>query len=220
MSRTALAVALALSSCAPRHAAEARLLFGDDFSDLRAWSVEGTGAASAAEGSLVWDCSGTREGTAWCRTRFEGPTRVTYDVQVLDGRNNINFFAYARLERDGHDALLPSGAGRTGAYGEYHRFPNYLVTYLVEGGLWRVRFRKNPGFALLSEARVDGPEPARWRAVAYEFARDGTVSLHVDGHLVHRHRDAEPLPLSGYHGLRTWRTHLRYRNFRVYRLFD
>ena len=132
-----------------------------------------------------------------------------YEVQVLEGRNNINFFGYA-----GVDLAAP----RTGAYGEYHVFPNYLITYLVENERWRVRFRKNPGFALLSESRVDGPEPGRWRRMEYRFARDGTIRLSVDGALVREIRDGAPLRLSGRHGLRTWRTRLRYRNFKVYAL--
>jgi hypothetical protein len=200
---------LLLGSCGPTAPESGRLLFEDDFSDLRHWSVEGTGAAVAKEGTFAWDCAGTREGTAWCRTRFEGPTRVTYEVQVLEGRNNINFFAYA-------ETMLE--VRRTGAYEEYHRFPNYLITYLLEDSKWRIRFRRNPGFALMSEKRVDGPEPNRWRRVEYTFARDGTIRLSIDGAFVHEDRDPKPLPLSGVHGLRTWRTSLRYRNFRVYAL--
>ncbi len=199
---------LCVSSCATPIGPE-RLLFEDDFSDLRNWSVEGSGTAVAQDGTLVWDCSGTREGTAWFRTRVEGPTRVTYQVQVIEGRNNINFFGYAAV-----DLASP----RTGAYGEYHVFPNYLITYLVENERWRVRFRKNPGFALLSESRVDGPGPDRWRTMEYLFARDGTIRLWVDGVLVHEARDGAPLRLNGNHGLRTWRTKLRYRKFRVYAL--
>jgi hypothetical protein len=204
MRRAAPLLAL-LASCA----AERRLLFEDDFADLRNWSVEGTGEAAVEGGTLVWDCSGTREGTAWCRRRFEGPTLVTYDVQVLDGRSNINFFAYA-------DVVL--GAARTGAYGEYHVFPNYLITYLLEGALWRIRFRKNPGFSLLSESRLEGPAPGVWRSVAVAFERDGTIRLSVDGRVLHEHRDPRPLDLAGFHGLRTWRTRLRYRGFKVYAL--
>jgi hypothetical protein len=195
-----------MCSCATPDASE-RLLFEDDFADLRHWSVEGTGTAVAQDGMLVWDCSGTREGTAWCRTKFGGATRVTYEVQVLDGRDNINFFGYAGVN---------VAAPRSGAYGEYHTFPNYLITCLLEGGRWRIRLRKNPGFALLSEARVDGPEPSRWRKIDYVFSGDGTIRLLIDDAPVHEVRDGAPLPLSGFHGLRTWRTKLRYRNFRVY----
>jgi hypothetical protein len=198
-----------LSSCATTAPAAPRLLFEDDFADLRHWSIEGTGSGAAVDGTLLWDCSGTREGSAWCRTRFEGPTRVSYEVQVLEGRNNINFFGYAPVDLS---------AQRSGAYGEYHTFPNYLITTLLDGAQWRIRFRRNPGFALLSEARVDGPEPGRWRRVEYEFTKDGVLRLSIDGRTVHEGRDPSPLALSGLHGLRTWRTKLRYRNFRVYAL--
>lgn len=131
---------------------------------------------------------------------------VTYEVQVVEGRNNINFFGYAEVDLTQR---------RTGAYEEYHTFPNYLITYLVEGAQWRIRFRKNPGFTLLSEERTDGPEPGRWRKVEYRFERHGVIRLSIDGKTVHEYRDARPLSLSGLHGLRTWRTKLRYRNFRV-----
>ena len=97
MKQVGPALGLFLLSCArpsPQEPAPGRLLFEDDFSDLRHWSVEGTGTATVQEGTFVWDASGTREGTAWCRQRFAGSTLVTYEVQVLDGRSNINFFAY------------------------------------------------------------------------------------------------------------------------------
>lgn len=207
MIRLAGLALLFLSSCATVDGG--RLLFEDDFADLRNWSVEGTGTAAVEDGTFVWDCSGTREGTAWCRKAFDGPTRVTYEVQVLEGRNNINFFAYAQVDLK---------APRTGAYGEYHTFPNYLITYLIEDARWRVRFRKNPGFTLMSETRVDGPEPGRWRTVEVLFGRHGAIRLSIDGKTVHEDLDARPLSLNGLHGLRTWRTKLRYRKFRVYAL--
>ena len=205
-----------------------RPLFQDSFKNADNWVVEAKGTFTARDGALLWDCDGKEyRGTAWCRRRFRGPTLVTYDVEVLGGRSNINFIFYADLEREGRSALLETTAERDGDYGQYHVFPNTIITYLANPGpgedanRWRVRFRRNPGFKLLRETFLHQDVPFGTRQnVAYAFEKDGTMRLFVDGKELLSHKEDGPLRYDGYHGLRTWRTKIRYRDFRVYGILE
>lgn len=195
-----------------------RLVFEDDFADLDHWLLETTGRVKASENQLVWECEGG-VGTLWCRKFFEGPTIVEYDVTTVAGANNINFFFYARNQPRG---LLETTDERDGTYSEYHVFQNYIITYLTtDEGQWRVRFRKNPGFNLLSETFVDRPvtQPQK-QHITHVFEADGAMSLYADQRLLHTYRDRDNPYRSGYHGFRTWNSVLRYSNFRVYRILD
>lgn len=192
-----------------------KLLFEDDFENLDNWIAESKGTVTAGDHELIWDCEGEAlVGTIWCKQRFEGPTIVEYDVATLAGTDNINFLFYA--DREG--GLLETTGERTGSYNEYHLFPNYIITYLTnKEPRWRVRFRKDPGFNLLSETFVDRPvgQPQK-QHITYVFEADGTMSLYSDGRLLHRYRDEDNPYRSGYHGFRTWNSKLKYSNFKVW----
>ena len=100
------------------------------------------------------------------------------------------------------EPVAPATPERTAS----HVFPNYLITYLIERVEWRIRFRKNPGSSCFrSRGRTD-PNPSGGGG-RVSFSRDGTMAFGRRLQ-VHEVRDGAPLPLSGYHGLRTWRTKL------------
>jgi len=219
----------ALSAAQPAPAAETReldgrsfrvrLLFEDRFDDLDRWVAETDGTLTVAGNELAWDCGEKRAGTLWCRERFEGPTIVEYDVVTVSGADNVNFIFYAHLE---DKDLLETTAERTGKYSEYHAFANYIITYLTNfEPRWRIRFRKNPGFQLMSETYSDRPATQGVRQrVTCVFEKDGTMSLYADGRLLHSARDADNPYRSGYHGFRTWNSVLKYSNFKVYAILD
>lgn len=205
-----------------------RLLFEDQFADLSNWVVESDGQVDVHDGQLIWDCvrRKTAMGTIWCRQPFSGPTIVEYDAVAEDGQNNLNFIAYATHPPDG---LLETTKERTGKYQEYHQFPNNIITYLSPDkvpdradGLasrWRVRFRRNPGFNLLSETYVTRKAAASEKQrLTYVFDSGGTMSLFVDGNLAHRFVDPGPAMRQGHHGFRTWKSLVRYSNFKVYQI--
>jgi hypothetical protein len=199
--------------------AGATLVSSDDFHDLANWTPEGTCPPRAESGALVWPCGGADGiGTIWYNRPIEGPMMVTYTVMTRGGMQNINFIAYAR-----HPAgLLETTRQRTGAYPEYQAFPNYIVTFLTNGeARWRVRFRRDPGFTLLSEtfSDMDTTSSVAHR-VAHVFDGKGRIALYVDDSLVHASVDTASPYREGYVGLRTWRTTLSYRDFRVYRLHE
>jgi hypothetical protein len=194
------------------------LIYTNDFSSPDDWLPETNGKLDIANGELRWDCGEeTLMGTIWCRKAFDGPILVEYDVESLAGADNINLIMCANTP-DGD--LLASTSQRTGVYAEYHRFPNYITTYLTddERGT-RVRFRKNPGFELLSETYCEAPiEQGVSMAMQSIIDAQGNMVLCRDGKELHRFQVSKPLPPSGYVGLRTWNTNLVYRDFKVFAL--
>nr|MCH9659941.1 hypothetical protein [Bacteroidota bacterium] len=145
-------------------------------------------------------------------------------VQNPEGKNNINAFFYGSILKKEEEVLLETTHQRTGDYTEYHNFPNYIITYLshdpsTDIRTWRVRFRKDPGFNLLSEKfiskRVSSDE---WQHLTYVFDQHGNMSLSIDNHLIHTDRDEKEPYRIGYHALRTWKTRLKYKNFKIYQI--
>lgn len=198
--------------------------FKDSFDDLDDWLVESTGKVSVKDNWLMWDChsSGKQAGTIWCKRRFSGPTVVEYDAVAEAGARNLNFILYATHPQ----GLLETTGSRTGSYAQYHVLSNYIITYLtppVEGKSgtfsdtrWRIRFRKNPGFNLLTERLVETKkDAARRRRITYVLDNENNMKLYVDGQLIHAFHDKTPLR-SGYHGFRTWNSIVKYAKFRVY----
>ncbi len=197
--------------------------FYDDFSaGMDNWVVEGQPRVEVREGKLFAFASDNKPNvnTIWCRRDFSGDAVVEFDACVLAGsdKDNINFFLYA-TQNDGSDVLLTS-AQRTGAYKEYHQFPNYIYTFLTDTNpetnkpAGRARFRKDPGFVLLAEKWVEPLVKGHVYHIAI-VVQGPRMRYYVDGRLVHDFRDSPPLYRRGKHAFRTWRTNLWFDNFRV-----
>lgn len=235
-SLTFLVALVALGSADPLHADEStfnrrigertyrlRLVFEDDFDNLEQWQIESTGKVAVKDNQLLWNCLAGQAGTIWCKQEFGGPTVVEFDAVAAAGARNLNFIFYATHP----DGLLETTNTRTGKYSQYHTFPNYIVTYLtppLEGrknvfseSQWRVRFRKNPGFQLLTERLLDTNVPVgRRQRVTYVLADKGRMELFVDGQLLHAHQDPSSPYRRGHHGFRTWNSEVHYSGFKVY----
>lgn len=198
-------------------------LFADDFADTDNWRCEGVGARMWTEDG--WLLCDSREGdvhaaTIWCTAReFADPLWIEFDVRFLDGRYNGNLFVHAR-HADGTDVLSTSQQ-RTGDYGEYHTFPNYILTFLNEGDAVRIRYRRDPGFELLGETYYQ-PALERNRPYRVTILLDrGHVQYWVDGAKRFEGTDSTGESYtSGRIGLRTWRTMLGWANLRVYRVAE
>ena len=202
-----------------------RLLIEENFANLDNWLVEmkSPRKMKVQDNILQWDARNSM-GTMWNKTLVRGPSLIEYDVQNLNGKNNINAIFYGSIIKKEREILLETTHQRTGAYKEYHIFPNYIITYLSKDPstdirTWRIRFRKNPGFNLLSERFITKRVSSReWQHMTYIFGQNGSMNLYVDNHLVHTERDMnEPYRL-GYHALRIGATHLKYKNFKIYRI--
>ena len=194
------------------------LIYSNEFSNPADWVAETNGTVDMAKGELRWDCSAaTLMGTIWCKRRFDCPLLVEYQVESLAGADNINLIVCADTPEGD---LLASSAQRTGAYAEYQAFANYITTYLTDKeGRSRVRFRKNPGFELLSEAYTEESiVQGKPMTVQSSIDAQGNSVLRRDGKELHRCHVDEPLSPTGYIGLRTWNTFLIYRSFKVFAL--
>lgn len=198
---------------------EIQLLCIDSF-DPDEWACEGPATLSREPGGALIVRSPVGGATIWFKPRtFEGDLRFEWTARAVEfeGMNNLNFIFHAR-ERDGRP-VLDTSADRTGAYPEYHTFPNYIFTFVGpsahEG---HSRIRRNPGFEILSE---DLGEKARFDQ-EYRFtlvARRGRLQVSINDRTVHDVVDPEPLP-GGSFGIRTWKTNLRVDRLCVYRLGD
>ncbi|MBN2582653.1 MAG: DUF1961 family protein [Planctomycetes bacterium] len=210
-------------------------VFEDDFSgETGQWLAEGGATVQVRDGRMGFDAWNAKPQveTVWCRQAVEGDCVVEYTVRVDpgEGNTNLNFFLYA-TNPDG-SSVLDTTAQRTGAYAEYHKIPNYIVTYLNSDDRdkqdantedpsklrVRVRFRKDPGFNLLCET---WREPAIAKGRDYRFTivvRDDRTQLYVDGEAVFDHVEAAPLLRRGHHGFRTWATRVSVDEFRISRI--
>jgi hypothetical protein len=133
--------------------------------------------------------------------------------------SNINMFLLAG--QPDAAALLETTRGRNGDYRQYHQFRNYLVTILNATSperreQLRVRMRLNPGFELVEEHWYEPLLFGKVYHVAY-LIEPPRVTVLLDGKVIAKANYAKSL-LDGLHGLRIWRTHSIYDNFRVSRL--
>ncbi len=199
-------------------------VFYEDFSaGLENWLAEGNAAVSVREGWLDVDGAAGEGGyaTIWCRTSFEGPQLVEYDVRMLpvSRQSNVNMFLLAA--NPDAEGLIATSGDRDGFYPQYHKFPNYLITILNitspgKREQLRVRMRLDPGFTLVNEQWYEPLVFGQVYHVAY-LIEQPRVSVYLNGELLGRVDYAESYT-SGLHGLRIWRTHSIYDNFRVSRL--
>lgn len=122
----------------------------------------------------------------------------------------------------GSPGILQTSHLRTGDYGEYHVFPNYLITLLngtnsaEKREMMRVRMRLDPGFKLVGETWVEPFVFGRIYHVAY-LLEPPEVGVYLDGRLLKKVSYGTVLE-KGLHGLRIWSTHSLYDNFRVSRI--
>jgi len=169
------------------------------------WVVEGDAEVKVKDGKL-WvqsiDAAKPKASTIWYKDDLPDNIIVRFKAKVLPPKENnaanLNFFLHAR-ELDGK----PLRFGRSGAYTEYHKIPNYIVT--LTGGVqpgWS-RVRRDPGFNMIHESEVRSEVGKE-----YEIAvtvQNGRIRHYLNGKLCHDVTDPKPLP-GGKFALRTWST--------------
>jgi hypothetical protein len=211
--------------------------FEDDFSaDTGAWLAEGTPRVEVAAGRLSIDAvlGEPHVATVWCTREFAGDQLIEYTARIEPtvneaghGETNMNFILFA--SDPSGKSLKETSPARTGAYKEYHVLNNYILTYLnsdrqsrspIHGEhgpqLVRVRFRKDPGFELLQEAWRE-PPIEKGRDYRFAIAVQGErIRCYVDGKKIVDHRDGTHR--RGWHGFRTWMSHVSAAEFRVSRI--
>jgi hypothetical protein len=187
-------------------------LFKEDFEGVvNRWRFDGRGRVWVENGRLQMDATGV-ESTAWFTEEMEGDVLITYQAHILDPveAKNINLFLMATAP-DGSDILK---LYFTGSYPEYHKVPNYIWTFTGS----HTRFRRDPGFVLLSEDKKTLPEPYKTYQLAV-LIQDGLIRCFIDDRLVHSYRDPNPYR-KGKLGFRTFHTRLWWDNLRVYSIVN
>jgi hypothetical protein len=210
-----------------------KLIFQDNFQNMDQWWSEG--------GEKVWvqdqelhvkadpeKDEGRRFATVWLKQPLPSNIRLEVDSKVLHSypdSNNFNFFI--SYNDPTGKSLYDTRDERVNAeYKLYHPLNGYIVTFLKDptcpernedGTLKaRIRFRRCPGFELLTEKFDYQAE----QQVNYHFditKRKGNLILKVDGKQLHEAADSSPLE-GGYFGFRTWRTYLTYKNLKIYEI--
>ena len=218
----AAAAMLPIAGCA---AGRDRALLTDDFRrGLGRWQIEAEAQAMVRAEQGVLDIVSQEGVTLWFRTPLVAPVAIDYEVMAvaeggpLDHVSDVNAFWMAS------DPAVPGGsvlaAGRSGAFVDYDRIRTY---YVGIGGNRNTttRMRRYIGAAgnrpiLPEHDRSDRAallEPNRWiRLRLIATARGAAVER--DGQRLFTLDDPAPYT-RGHFGLRTTRSHLRVRNFRI-----
>lgn len=184
------------------------------------WAFEGDSKLNIEHG---WLCVGKEQDsrknvfTGWLRKEL--PKNVLIRMQAktreVGPQNacNLNLFLHAR-ESDGGTLKFQ----RSGDYPEYHKIPNYIVTFTggIQPGWSRVRL--NPGFNLLSDKPESRSEPGRIYELVVALHED-QLRFYINGEKVHDVSGFEPLP-GGYFGLRTWNSYVAWRAIEIGRILD
>jgi hypothetical protein len=209
-----LSASLLLASCATPSAIT---------SQRAAWSIEqmpGGSVTTQGDTLVIEDAAGC---TVWLREKLTAPVEISYDVTVVsrggphDRVSDVNCFWMASDPR--HPDVLPSG--RTGKFEDYDSLRTY---YVGMGGNENTttRFRRYAGDGtkpLLPEHDLSARRFLLEANRTYHLrvvARDGTAEFWRDGERIFSFRDPAPLT-AGWFALRTVKSHLEVRNFRVTR---
>ena len=218
----AAAAMLPIAGCA---GARDRRLLTDDFrGGLGRWQVEAEAQAMVRAEQGVLDIVSQEGITMWFRTPIVAPVAIDYEVMAvaedgpLDQVSDVNAFWMASDPAALDGSVL--AAGRSGAFADYDRIRTY---YVGIGGNRNTttRMRRYIGAAgnrpiLPEHDRSDRAallEPNRWiRLRLIATARGAAVER--DGQRLFTLDDPAPYT-RGHFGLRTTRSHLRVRNFRI-----
>lgn len=203
-------------------------LYSEDFHDpaLPNWAseLESGGTITADRGRLMVDVPGGC--TVWFRPALDGPVLIEYEAAMIgrggpnDRVSDLNCFWMAQdPERPGRLLETP----RSGRFADYDTLCTYYVGHGGNGNT-TTRFRRYRGQAgdrpLLPEN--DRYDPA-------DLLRPNvpqTIRLVAFGPLIQYYSDErrlfemhDPVPyIEGWFGLRTVRSHMEVRQFRVFRL--
>ncbi|QYY37409.1 DUF6250 domain-containing protein [Ruficoccus sp. ZRK36] len=179
------------------------------------WTVESQGSTVVAEeGMLRIRRNGVDKATGgvtvWYDEDLPKNVLIVVDASTAPGDHacNLNFFIHAS-EADGSPLIY----GRSAEYKLYHEIPNYLFT--LTGGFmdgW-ARGRRNPGFVLVHEDKSIRVESGQRYEITI-VVDDGQLSYYLNGKLIHRYVDEDPLP-GGRLGLRSWFSDIDFDRIRI-----
>ncbi|HMR85399.1 MAG TPA: DUF6250 domain-containing protein [Niabella sp.] len=121
------------------------------------WSEGCAGVIKNGKLFIDADTTGPRASSVWLNKELEGDLGIEFDVNLVsssDDANNINvFFMYK--DPSGKPLKQTAAQREDGLYSRYHQLQGYIFTNVTNGDTTdiRYRFRKNPGFKLVSQAQ-------------------------------------------------------------------
>lgn len=209
---------LVLTSAALTHASEPT-------ADLEKWQVEqmpGGTVTTNSDALVIDDAAGC---TVWWKQSVTAPVEITYDVTVIsrggphDRVSDVNCFWMARDPKATDGCPFSAKPARTGRFSDY----DSLLTYYVGMGgneNTTTRFRRYDGTTarpLLPEHDLQNADVLLAPNQTYHIrlvARNGVAEFWRDDKRLFSFKDAQPLR-SGWFGLRTVKSHLEIRHFKV-----
>ncbi|MBY8829659.1 DUF6250 domain-containing protein [Hephaestia mangrovi] len=196
----------------------------DDFRHgLAKWRIEAEAPAKVSARGGILDVDTPKGISLWFRRPLTGPVSISFDVEAVakggpnDAVSDVNAFWMAHEAGEPGTAPL---AQRSGAFATY----DTLQTYYVGIGGNRnttTRFRRyvgRPGDRPLLpvndlKAKSAMLRPNAWTHIEL-IAYGGHVVVRRDGQTLFSYDDPQPYT-RGWFALRTTKSHLRYRNFRI-----
>lgn len=207
-----------------------KILYLDDFANLKNWFHEGIGFLSTPEpGIMQINCLGSKQGAegcmAFCRTDFPDDIAIEYEMKALSTRGLLITFLGARGRR-GEDIItgLPPRRGIFADYinSEHLRCYHLSVSRYDDNGkhTGTSNFRRNPGFFLMAGQEDLCKEPQTWYKIVI-YKQGGKINLTVNGVRAGGFTDPgvipEPIPVDGKVGFRAIGSDvlIQIRNFKV-----
>lgn len=128
--------------------------------DLADWLFEGPGQISIQDGALLMEVldEPPKSGVTWCKRRFQGPVRISYDFKPLvegaSPNSSCIFMAYATPMK--HASILDwERDGSYGAYAWSHTMTVYTISY-------KRRPEKGEEFRRCNVRLLGGNTPEEW----------------------------------------------------------
>jgi len=206
-----------------------RTLYSDEFQgSLANWVIESEEPARVRASGGVLDIDTPAGLTLWFRAELRGPVLIEYQAAAVsaggpnDRVSDLNCFWMAT---DRHSPTGAPGGARSGAFAEYNNLLSYYVG-LGGNGNTTTRFRRYIG------SETERPLlPENDRTAPDELLRSNvfqTIRLVADDRLIQYYRDErrlfeydDPHPYTqGWFAIRTTKSHLRIRHFRIYHLIS
>lgn len=205
------------------------VLVQDDFArGLKLWrtELEKGGTVTTRDSTLEIDVPGGC--TVWLASPLEGPVLISYEATVVaaggpnDRASDLNCFWMARDARSPTDMFATA---RSGKFSDYDRLRCYYVGF---GGNSNTtsRFRRYIGESgnrpLLPEHDLSASEfliVPNLAQTIHLVAAGSSIGYYHNGRRLFAFEDSEPYT-SGWFAFRTVTSHLKFKNFRVFRLIE
>lgn len=203
------------------------LLYSDDFDhDMQQWVIEKTDKTQVTIIDEALDMDDGAGVTVWFKHEVETPSVIEFNGTVVvnggpnDRGTDLNFFWMA--QEPGSSDFFAKSDWRGGDMRKYDPMQLYYIGYGANNNS-TTRYRRYPGDGtrpLLPEYDVKDPQfmnvPNQATNIKIVSLEDVTL-IYSNNKLLYQIRDNEQFQ-SGMFGFRTWKSHLRADDFKVYQL--